>query len=265
MRSFLFVPATTPERFAKARTSGADAVIIDLEDAVSPEQKESARRQLDATLKTDRDFLVRINAPGSPWFDEDLNAIIAADPLGVVIPKAESTSQIEAITARLNPRVRIFPLIETAAGLAHCREIAKATQVTALMFGTLDFQLDLNLQLSSQALNPFRLELTLASRLAGIAAPIDGVCVDFRDDAKLNAELHNAVSVGFSGKLCIHPCQVAATNAAFLPSKDEIAWAERVIEADSASGGAATVCDGMMVDRPVVERAQGILRLAQSR
>lgn len=265
MRSFLFVPATSSERFPKARASGACAVIIDLEDAVSPERKETARDQLHTTLKTDRDFLVRINATGSPWFDEDLDAIITADPRGIVIPKAESAAQIETITARLNPRALIFPLIETASGLANCREIAKAKQVIALMFGTLDFQLDLNLQLTSQDLNPFRLELTLASRLAEIAPPIDGVCVDFRDEAKLSAELNNAVSVGFGGKLCIHPCQVAATKAAFTPTEDEIAWAQRVIQADSASGGTATVCDGMMVDKPVVQRAQRILTLAQSR
>ncbi len=275
-RTFLFVPADRPERYARALGSGAGAVIVDLEDAVAPEQKERAREQLAEGLAalpaTDRKrLLVRVNACGTPWHEGDraLMAGLSAQGLaGVVLPKAERAADLSAMAAALGPAGVLVPLIESAAGLAALDAIAAGPQVLRLAFGHLDFQADLGLSCdaSEAELVPVRLALVLATRRAGLAAPIDGVTPDWRDTERLEVEARRARRGGFGAKLCIHPTQVAAVHGALGPSADELVWARRVRDAAQAAGGGVISLDGRMVDAPVVRLAERLLALeAQGR
>ena len=159
----------------------------------------------------------------------------------------------------------VLPLVESALGFEQRLALAHARGVQRLVFGQIDFQADLGMRCSEEELTSFRVALVLASRLAGIAPPIDGPTTAFEDEALLRADAQRARRLGFGGKLCIHPRQVAVVNASFAPSDDEVAWARRVIEADANAGGAAVAVDGRMVDRPVVLRAQAILADAEQR
>jgi len=262
--SLLFVPGSRPERFGKALEAGADLVVIDLEDAVGPADKDTARAALAGWLDTSRPVLIRINAAETPWFAADLALLAQAGIAGVVLPKAERPEDIAAASAA-GKGLAVWPLIETARGFAHRHALARCANVERLIFGTIDFQADLNMRCGEDELLPFRAGLVLASRLAGIAAPIDGVCTAIDDGELLLAESQRARRLGFGGKLCIHPKQVAVVNRAFTPSADEVAWAQRVIDADARAGGAAVAVDGKMVDRPVVLRATTILREAKAR
>ena len=262
--SLLFVPASRPERFDKALGSGADAVIVDLEDAVAPADKDAARAALAAWLDPVHPVLVRINAADTPWFAADLELLARPGVSAVVLPKAEHPDDV-VVASRAGGGLAVLPLIESALGFEQRRALARADRVERLIFGHIDFQADLNMRATEEELLPFRTALVLASRLAGIAAPIDGVCTAIDDAELLQADALRARRLGFGGKLCIHPRQVAVVNRCFAPSAEEVAWAQRVIAADTASGGAAVAVDGKMVDRPVVLRAQAILVEAQAR
>lgn len=262
--SLLFVPGSRPERFKKALESGADAVIIDLEDAVAPGDKDSARATLAAWLDPRHPVLVRINAADTPWFGADLVLLAKPGIVGVVLPKAERPEDLLA-ASRGAHGLPVLALIESALGFEHCRALARTANVERLIFGTIDFMADMNMRCSEDELLPFRTELVLASRLAGIAPPIDGVCTAIDDIELLENEGRRARRLGFGGKLCIHPRQVPVVNRCFTPSADEVAWAHSVIEADARSGGAAATVEGKMVDRPVVIRAMSILREARAR
>jgi citrate lyase subunit beta/citryl-CoA lyase len=271
-RTFLFVPADRPERHARALASGAGGVIVDLEDAVAPDRKVEARAQLAACFAAlgaaqRQRLLVRVNACGTPWHDGDLAEAgkLAAQGLvaGVVLPKAERAADLRQLCAAVGPGGLLVPLIESAAGLEAARELAQAPQVLRLAFGHLDFQADLGLACAADEaeLAPVRLALVLASRAAGLAAPIDGVTPDWRDAARLAADAARARRGGFGAKLCIHPDQVAPVHAALGPSRDELAWARRVIDAALAAGGGVASLDGRMVDAPVVRLAERLLAL----
>ena len=262
--SLLFVPASRPERFDKALGSGADAVIVDLEDAVAPADKDAARAALAAWLDPVHPVLVRINAADTPWFAADLELLARPGVSAVVLPKAEHPDDV-VVASRAGGGLAVLPLIESALGFEQRRALAHADRVERLIFGHIDFQADLNMRATEEELLPFLTALVLASRLAGIAAPIDGVCTAIDDAELLQADALRARRLGFGGKLCIHPRQVAVVNRCFAPSAEEVAWAQRVIAADTASGGAAVAVDGKMVDRPVVLRAQAILVEAQAR
>ena len=264
LNSLLFVPASRPERFHKALGSGADAVIVDLEDAVAPADKDAARAALAAWLDPAHPVLVRINAADTPWFAADLELLARPGVSAVVLPKAEHPDDV-VVASRAGGGLAVLPLIESALGFEQRRALAHADRVERLIFGHIDFQADLNMRATEEELLPFRTALVLASRLAGIAAPIDGVCTAIDDAELLQADALRARRLGFGGKLCIHPRQVAVVNRCFAPSAEEVAWAQRVIAADTASGGAAVAVDGKMVDRPVVLRAQAILAEAQAR
>lgn len=254
-RSYLFVPGDRPERFDKACVAGADAVIIDLEDAVAPARKAAARDALAAWLPGPRPVLIRINAAGTGWFDDDL-ALCGRDGVeGIVLPKAEREEQLAAVAHA--GAAALYPLIETAHGIANARALAEAPPVRRLMFGAIDFALDLGIEGDDDALLYFRSQLVLASRLAGLAPPVDGVTTALDEPAVLRRDALRARRLGFGAKLCIHPKQVAPVNQAFLPSAEEVDWARRVIEA--AGSGAAVAVDGSMVDRPVLLRAQRII------
>lgn len=258
LNSLLFVPASRPERYAKALEAGADGVIIDLEDAVAPAEKDSARASLAAWLDPAHPVLVRINAANTPWFVADLELLARPGVRAVVLPKAEHADDVE-VASRAGNGLLVLPLIESALGFERRMALAHADHVERLVFGQIDFQADMNMRCAEDELLPFRSGLVLASRLAGIAAPIDGPTTSFDDEAVLRTDAQRARRLGFGGKLCIHPRQVAVVNACFTPSADEVAWAKRVIAADAGAGGGAVAVDGKMVDRPVVLRAQAIL------
>lgn len=261
-QSYLFVPGSRPERFSSALSSGADAVIVDLEDAVEPATKDAARETVAAWVSSRHPVLVRINGRGTRWFEEDATLAALPGVAGIVIPKAESPEDVINVVARAKRKVPIFPLIETAQGMWSVMEIAKAPCVARLMFGTLDFIAEMGTDDDRDALNPYRTQLALASRVAGILQPVDGVTPDIRDDDRLAADTRNGKQHGFGAKLCIHPKQIATVHACYGPSQRELDWASRVIDAMSRSGEGATTVDGKMVDRPVMLCAQRILALA---
>ena len=246
--NFLFVPGTRPDRFAKALDSGASSVILDLEDAVAAEDKR---------------LIIRSNSPGSQFYSADLILAQKLDLACLLIPKSESADEMNG-AALVLPNTAIIPMIETAIGLDHLREIANANQVVRLALGNLDLQADLGMVCDPQEteLQTARYQIVLASRVAQIAPPIDGVTPTTDDLFRIQDDAQRGKRMGFGGKLCIHPKQVGIVKAAFMPSDDELAWAHRVIEADKASKGGAVKLDGRMIDRPVVLLAQRTLAIA---
>lgn len=251
----LFVPATRPERFAKAAASGADAVILDLEDAVGAGDKTAARANLDAGF-TDLPVVVRVNAVGTLWHEADLEAVRDRGFAAVMLPKSEDSVSIAQVEDSVSG-LPLLALIETARGLANSRQIAATKGVTRLAFGSVDFCADLGCAHERDILLPARSELVMASRISGIAPPIDGVTVQLDDPTVVQGDASHARALGMTGKLCIHPKQIAGVRRAFAPSEAEILWAERVL----ASGDGAVLVDGQMVDEPVRSRARAILAM----
>jgi citrate lyase subunit beta/citryl-CoA lyase len=258
--SYLFVPGNRPERFGKALASGADQVIIDLEDAVAPVDKLVARDAVRASLDPEFPAAVRINSADSEWFEHDLSLCSLPGVAAVVLPKAASVADVARVRAAGAPMV--LALIESAEGLANARALAAADGVSRLMFGSIDFSVDLGIEGDERELDAFRSELVLASRLAGIAPPVDGVTTAIDDAEVLRRDTLRGKRFGFGGKLCIHPKQLAIVHAAFLPSNDEVHWAMRVLDAARQAGGDAVAVDGKMVDKPVMMRAERILQAA---
>lgn len=266
-RTYLFVPGNRPERFAKALASGADAVVLDLEDAVADDAKTAARAAIAAWAATATPaerarIAVRVNDTASPHADDDLRLLRDAGLPAVMLPKVEHDDQIAAVRAGV-PGARLLPLIETARGVARCEALAAGAGVERLVFGTLDLALDLDLDIADDnaPLAEAAARLVLASRLADRLPPVAGVTPQLDDEARLLSDLVWARRRGFGAKLCIHPRQVAAVHAALAPGEAELDWARRVIAAEAASPGAARL-DGRMVDRPVVLQAQRTLRSA---
>ena len=263
-RSYLFVPGDRPDRFDKACSAGADMVIVDLEDAVAPENKAQARTAIMNWLSPDKTILLRINADTTPWFRDDLDVARAPGVAGIVLSKAEGIDDALR-TISVEQGKFLLPQIETAQGFANAGAMASVTGVQRLLFGTLDFQMDLGIDGEREELDYFRSQLVLISRLAKIQPPVDGPCTALDDAAQLSADAHKARRIGFGGKLCIHPKQVAHVNAAFAPTTDELAWAKRVLSAAAQSKGAAVAMDGRMVDKPVILKAEQIVREAERR
>lgn len=266
-RSYLFVPGNRPERFAKALASGADAVVLDLEDAVAIEAKAGARDAIAdwaAHVGPDalRRVVVRVNDAGSPQFADDLRLLRDAGLPNVMLPKTESAAQLQALCAGL-PGARVLALIESARGVADVQTLARGQGVVRLVFGTLDLALDLGLDIDehSDGLSFAAASLVLAARLAGLPSPVAGVTPQIDDEARLLADLAWSRRHGLQAKLCIHPRQVAALHAALAPSAQALDWARRVLAAEAASPGAAQL-DGRMIDRPVVLQAQRTLQRA---
>jgi citrate lyase subunit beta/citryl-CoA lyase len=260
-RSWLFVPGNRAERFAKACSAGADAVILDLEDAVPPGEKEAARAAVVAHLDSVRPVWVRVNAADTEWFAGDAAALAAhAGVAGIMLPKCETRAQIDAVLEHAHGALALMPLVETARGMAGLDEVCGAPRVARVAFGTLDFQIDLGIDGDGDELNTFRSMIVLASRLAGIEAPVDGVSTVIDDAQFIERHARYARKFGFGGKLCIHPKQLEAVHRAYAWSDAERAWAARVMEAVDGSAGAAVALDGKMVDTPVILKAQRILR-----
>lgn len=252
-RSYLFVPGNRPDRFAKACASGADAVIIDLEDAVPAEQRVAARSNVAAWVSPDHPVFIRVNGATTEWFRDDIALAPLPGIAGIVLPKAERPEDIECIGKP------VLPIIETARGFWNVSALARTSNTARLMFGSIDFQVDLGIHGDGEELLYFRSQLVLVSRVAGLPAPVDGITAVFDSMEPVRADTQRARRLGFGGKLCIHPKQVATVNECFGATPAEIAWAERVIDAASKSGGAAVSMDGEMIDRPVIARAEAIL------
>lgn len=259
--SYLFVPGSRPERFDKAIAAGADVVVIDLEDAVSPSDKDSARVAVAGWLSVSKPVCLRINSADSDWFAADLTLCAHPGVTAVMLPKAASVSDID--TLRKAGARRVVPLIESAQGFMNLAALAAAEGVERLAFGSIDFSVDLGIEGDDRELDYFRSQLVLVSRVAGIASPIDGVTTAIGDVDVLSAETLRGKRFGFGAKLCIHPAQIAVVHASYLPQASEVAWAERVMAAATGSDGAAVAVDGKMVDRPVMLKAERILAQAR--
>ena len=263
-RTLLFVPGNRPERFAKAAATAADLVIVDLEDAIREENKASARDAVAQWLSADGRAAVRVNGTKSVHYQQDVTALAGLPGLrAVVVPMADDPAALADLHQRLGRDVEIVALIETALGVVRAVELASAPGVSRLAFGHLDFAADIDSSFEDEAMLMARSSLVVASRAAGLPGPVDGATTALDDPAVSGADAARARGLGFAGKLCIHPRQVAAVNAAFSPSGEEIAWAHRIIEASTA-GGAVRV-DGHMVDAPVILKAEAILARAEER
>jgi citrate lyase subunit beta/citryl-CoA lyase len=265
----LFVPGDRPERFAKAAAAGAGVVIIDLEDAVAPAAKSAALAAAVEAVAPDGGgapvrALVRVNPQGSGHYDADITLLLAAARtpgsglLGIMVPKAEDPGALRQLRSDMPKHLALVPLVESALGVVNAVELARVPGVTRLAFGAIDFALDIDADGGDRFLDHARSQLVLASRAAGIAAPLDSPSTDIKDTARVAESARLARNFGFGGKLCIHPAQLATVHGAFAPAPADVEWALSVI---GAEGGAAQV-DGRMIDRPVTERAKRILARA---
>lgn len=260
-RSWLFVPGDRDARFDRAVASGAEAVILDLEDAVSATEKSSARLAVSSWLQQGGEAWVRVNGTASPWHDQDIESLSGlAGLLGVVLPKTESGDDVLRI-GRLNGGLPVVALIETAAGVQRAIEIAEADHPTVrLAFGSIDFAQDIGAAHDDQALLLARSMLVIASRISDRLGPIDGVTSKLGVPDLVTADAERARALGFAGKLCIHPEQVSLVHGALAPTASDISWAEDVLAALERGGaGVEKTADGEMVDKPVADRARRIV------
>lgn len=291
-RSFLFAPGNHPRRVEKALALGADAVILDLEDAVAVSEKEAARRPVAEALagsagRRCRGY-VRVNAMGTPFCFRDLTEVVGKGVDGVVLPKVESAADLHAIDwliANLERErglpvgaIDLIPTIESAAGMSRIDRILQARglkpysgswRVKRIAFGAADYALDLGITPSDSEteLLHARQRMVLASRDARVEAPLDSPWFRLKDLEGLRRAAAASRRTGFQGRLCIHPEQVAVVNECYAPSPEEVARAERIVaafHAAEAKGSAAIQVDGQMIDYPVVREAERLLRAARN-
>ncbi len=283
-RSLLFVPGSEARHIARARAAGADTVLFDLEDAVAPSAKVDARALVVEALRGggfgDAEPAVRINGLGTEYFDADLGAVVAAGARAILLPKAERAADLVTVAEALARHeracgigaahvVRILALVETAAGVANVLAIAASTaRLEALCFGHADFARDMRLDETEAAhgvIHHARCAVAIAARAHGLT-PIDSVCLQVRDDEVMRAEVMRGLSLGFDGKLCIHPRQVAITNELYTPTPQRIAAAQRVVDAWSQAereGRGVLALDGKMIDAPIVAAERRVLERAR--
>lgn len=264
IRSMLFAPGTKISVMEKALLSEADTIIIDLEDSVAINMKETVRGNVIEFLKTQKELkskvYVRVNSWDSPWGKTDLEEILTLPIRGIMLPKAENVSQLQEVSALLPDDVELIPLIESAKGVLNALEIAQIEKVSRLAFGAVDFTLDINTTLSKtgRELLYSRSYLVLVSRSAGILPPIDTVYPDIHDMEGFQEELDEIKCLGMGGKLLIHPKQIQTTHQTFTPSDEEIAHCRKItaaFEEAEKQGVAAVQVDGKMVDYPVYLQA----------
>jgi len=253
----LFVPGDRPDLFAKAAASGADAIIIDLEDAIAPQSKESARKAACRHDISSVPVILRINGAGTAWHADDLAALSAADIAAVMLPKAETSESIAAMSRALGRPLPVIALIESAKGLGSLVQVLTAPHIAAIAFGSLDYSVDLDCSPDWDSLVAARSEIVLRSRLAGLPGPLDGVTTNLTDQEITEQDAARARRLGFRGKLAIHPRQIGPILTAMSPTPDEIAWAKKVLT--SVNDSALVAVDGDMVDAPVIARARRIL------
>jgi citrate lyase subunit beta/citryl-CoA lyase len=261
-RSILFVPGDRAERFGKALASGADMVVIDLEDAVLPERKTAARDIIHDALSglAEPRFYVRVNSLDTEWHADDVTALAALPGVaGLMLPKAERASDFAAMHAAAEGKP-LHALVETVSAILNLAELVTAPGLSRLSFGTVDFQVDAGIDGDGGEIDYVRTQIVLHSRSAGLAAPVDGVSTNLSDDEGLARDADHSRRFGFGGKLCVHPRQVAVVNAAFLPSDADVEWAKRVLLAIDGAFGAVAV-DGKLIDKPVVDRARRLVEI----
>jgi len=268
LRSLLFAPGSDERKLGRALETDAHATVADLEDAVAPDEKGSARDTVARVLARPRRSsslrLIRVNGADSPELAADLELVASVDVDAIVLPKASP----EAVTALGFSGPPVVALIETAAGLRAAYETACATRVFALMLGGVDLGAELGLESRRDGLELLyaRSQIVVDSAAAGLRPPLDVVHLATRDDAGLEAECSLAKSLGFGGKACIHPAQVGIVNRVFAPAAGDVAWAREVIAAAESglrAGRGAVALDGALVDAPVVTRARRILAEAE--
>lgn len=258
--TFLFVPGHQPDRFDKAAASGADVVVIDLQDAVPDQSKEEALRATHSWLSDGHHAVVRINDITTAQGAADCAALSGVPGLlAIMVPLVNEVADIERAVGVLG-ETPIIALVETAQGIANANAIAALSAVVRLAFGDLDLAADLGAEPSWDAMLAHRSAVVLASRLGGLTGPIDGVTPDVTDVTGCANAAAAGRAVGFAGKLVIHPRQVQPTAAAYAPSDQQLEWARRVIAAGTGAGAVAV--DGVMVDAPVLKRAHALLARA---
>lgn len=282
LRTLLFTPGNVARRVEKALGSEADAVILDLEDAVPVSEKENVRPAVAAALQQPRAgaCYVRINALVTGLTIDDLDAVVSPALDGIMVPKVEQPSDLEKIDwylAYLEKKrsipagaVDLIPLIENARGVENAAAIAGAVpRVKRLCFGAVDYTADLGVSLTADGAEIYyaRARLVNASRAAGLEPPIDTVYTGIGDAEGLAKDSRTARALGFQGKLLIHPAQIEPVNRIFTPSREEIAFARKVVDAfrEAEAGGRAaiTLDGGKFVDYPVVQNARRLLLLAE--
>ena len=271
--TYLFVPGNRPERFAKASASEAERVILDLEDAVAPADKAGARKAIhdwmhaSAKKHLPQRLMVRINDARSDAFADDLALLRTLPACGVMLAKAETATDLQTVRNAMQAGSELLALLETAAGIAACHTIASHTAVTRLALGALDLMVDLNIPADSPTLTLAASQLVLVSRAAGLAAPVAGVTPSVLAEHS-QADMQDALRMGFGAKMCIHPAQLSGVRRALVPLPAEVDWAREVItawdaaHATQAPAGALQV-QGKMVDKPVYLRALRLLDLHQ--
>ncbi|MBY0337855.1 MAG: CoA ester lyase [Acetobacteraceae bacterium] len=284
-RTFLFAPGDHPRRAEKVMMSGADAAILDLEDAVAVSAKVAARDAVNAALDRPRDCrgFVRVNGFGTQWCFGDIHAVIGPRLDGLVLPKLEDPGELVAVDWMISALERerglphrgieVMPILETATGMARLAELARCAaslvgRVKRLCFGAGDYTLDVGITwgLAETELESVRAHMVVQSRAAGLEAPIDTVWIELREMEAFRASCARGVQLGFQGKLCIHPDQIPVANAAFSPPEAEVAKARRIIAAFAeaeAKGLASIQVEGRFVDYPIVDRAQRLVALAE--
>ena len=280
-RTFLFAPGNHARRRVKVFEVGADAVILDLEDAVPVAEKVDTRGAVTDALKRPRTCpgYVRVNGYGTEFCYGDITAVTVPWLDGIVLPMVETPAQLQSVDWLLAQLARdrgmaagaidLMPIIETGLGVAAVTEIAGAgTRARRLSFGAADYTLDVGMRWSvgEGELAHARAAIVLASRVAGIEPPVDTVFVHIRDDENLRRSATAVRDLGFQGKLCIHPDQIAPVNEIFTPGAEEVAEAEKIVaafEEAEAAGSASIQVDGRFVDYPVVDKARRILALIE--
>jgi len=265
----LFAPAVRPDLITKMPATGADAIVIDLEDATPPNAKAQGRNNLQAAMRELADsipVLARINDPTTPWYRDDINAL-PPGLAGIVVPKIETVEGLDQLSHDLGLfEGFIVGGIETALGVADSRALLAHRAIDAAYFGAEDFMADMG-GVRTEANHEVayaRSQVALAARLGSIVV-VDQIVADFRDDARFERECVEAKAIGYRGKLCIHPSQVAIANRCFLPTPDEVDRAERLVAAyveAQAAGVASIAFEGQMVDEPVAAQARRVIELA---
>lgn len=282
LRSYLYAPGDNPRLLDKVYGAGADAVVLDLEDAVAPARKAEARALVAARLAAlapeGPPTYVRINAVATTWWRDDLVAVVRQGIAGLRIGKVESAQQVMAVATELNRlehergltpgAIGLIPMIESAVGVLHAPAIAAAARVEALAFGAADFLADIAGDADSHETSTAyaRSAVVIAARSANIHAPIASVFTDLQDLDGLARTTGAARRLGFFGRSAIHPAQVAVINDAFTPTAVELANARALAaafdQAEAAGQAVAQLGDGRFVDRPIVDRARALLALA---
>jgi len=258
--TFLFVPGDRSERFDRATGSGADVVIADLEDGVAPANRPAARANVLSLLRSGGSAVVRINARGTPDHAHDVRALrtVASH---VMLSKTESAAEVSSAAAEIGGAVQVIALIESARGVTEAASIASCDVVIRLAFGNVDLATELGVEADDrQALLTARSLVNLASAAAGLHGPVDGVTTSLNDADMVVSDSSHAASLGFRGKMCIHPRQLSAARSGLAPSSTQVLWAQKILAIGSQ--GEARSVGGAMVDRPVEAKARDILRRA---